>query len=104
MGHRNPDRVPLSYRRSRCETVADMLRERWDVISRCRACGLTMGVNLKHIARLSGSNVSLWNRTERCRRLGCTGLVDFLAKAPGMRSHDLLAAEWPDETPPERGA
>jgi len=92
MGHRNPDRVPIAYRRSRCETVVDMLREGWDVISKCQECGLIMRLDLKLVIRVSGSNVTLWNRQARCRRFGCTGHVDFQARAPG-EWHEALSAE-----------
>ncbi len=96
MGHRNPDRVPLAMRRARCESVADMIRERWEVISKCQACGLVMQVDLALIARVRGGETSPWNRRQRCRRLGCNGHVEFMAKAPGMTIHEPLAAEWPD--------
>jgi hypothetical protein len=100
MGHRNPDRIPLSWRRTTCETVADMARARWDVISKCQACGLTMQVQLRTIAVVSGPSTSLWNRRAPCRRLLCRGQVEFWAKAPGMASHETLTAEWPDGKPP----
>ena len=54
MGHRNPDRVPLRYRRERCETVSAMRRDGWDVVSQCDKCGLTMSVNLALVIRVSG--------------------------------------------------
>jgi len=93
MGSRNPDRVPLSMRRARCETVADMRAERWDVLSKCRDCGLLMRVDLDLIIKVSGPRVSLWNRKARCRRIGCCGWVDFQARAPGMNGHDYLRAD-----------
>ncbi len=74
MGHRNPDRVPLAYRRQRCETVERMRRDGWDVISRCEKCALIMRVDLGLVIRVSGPSVSLWNRKARCRRLGLHGL------------------------------
>ncbi len=92
MGHRNSDRVPIAYRRARCETVAQMRRDRWDVISKCEACGLIMRVDLALIIRVRGPAVSLWNRKARCRRLGCGGWVAFQARAPGMDLHDALTA------------
>ena len=92
MGHRNADRVPMRIRRERCETVEAMLREQWDVISKCEKCGLIMRVNLALLVRVGGPTVSLWNRKERCRRLGCTGWVEFQARAPGMAMHEALAA------------
>ena len=56
MPPRNPDRVPISYRRSRCETVGDMLRE------------LMMPLDLALVAKVKGAKTSLWNRTQRCKR------------------------------------
>lgn len=92
MGHRNPDRVPLAYRRARCETVGAMRRDAWNVISRCEKCGLMMGVDLARVIRERGPHVSLWNRRAICRRLGCRGSVSFLAKVQGMASHEPLEA------------
>ena len=80
--------MPIAYRRSRCETVADMLRERWDVISKCQACGLIMRTDLALVIRVSGAGVSLWNRKARCRRF-----VEFQGRAPGMDWHEALRAE-----------
>ncbi len=102
MGHRNPDRVPLAYRRAGCETVADMMQARWEVISNCRQCGLIMAVNLALVAKVSGPAASLWNRTSRCRRLGCIGVVEFQAKAPGMVMFEALVAPWPEHKAPAR--
>jgi hypothetical protein len=90
MGSRNPDRVPLAYRRRRCETVGDMLVQIWDVTSRCRTCRLELRVDLRVIAAVRGPEFVLWNRTSRCRRTSCRGVVDFLAKAPGMGWHEPL--------------
>lgn len=92
MTRRNPARIPLSARRSRCESVADMRREGWDVISHCPTCGLTMRVDLAALATLRGESFSLWNRKARCRRLGCTGHAVFQARAPDMAWHDELKA------------
>jgi hypothetical protein len=75
-----------------------MLRERWDVISKCRTCGLMMRTDLRVIARLSGPSVTLWNRKARCRRLLCNGVVTFWAKAPGMDGHQELRIN--DRLPP----
>jgi hypothetical protein len=102
MGHRNPDRVPLAYRRARCETVEQMRAERWDVISKCARCELIMQVDLGLIIKVSGPRVSLWNRKARCRRLGCNGFVEFQAKAPGMGWHEELRADdrEPLQAPP----
>jgi len=95
MGHRNPDRVPLSFRRARCETVKQMIEQRWEVIARCRACGLELRADLRTIAILRGPGFSLWNRNTRCRRRGCRGVVEFCAKAPGMVIFEPLATPNP---------
>ena len=57
MGHRNPDRVPIAYRRARCETVAQMRRDHWDVISKCGTCGLIMRVDLALRTVVNGQTV-----------------------------------------------
>jgi hypothetical protein len=77
-----------------------MLAQRWDVLSVCRKCGLTMSVDLRVIAAIRGPQFSLWNRKSRCRRVGCNGVVNFQAKAPGMAWHEELDAPWPDGKPP----
>ena len=100
MGSRNPDRVPLSYRRRKCETVADMMGQGWDVLSLCERCQLQMVVDLPMIARVRGPGFSLWNRRSHCRRVGCGGVVRFKARAPGMSWHEELDAPWPDGKPP----
>jgi hypothetical protein len=100
VGARNPDRVPIALRRSRCETVADMQAQGWEVISECRTCGLAMRVDLDLIAWRTGAKTSLWNRKARCRRLLCSGWVVFKAKAPGMSWHEELAADDRAPDPP----
>jgi hypothetical protein len=95
MGSRNPDRVPISVWRARVETVADMQRERWQVISQCGACRLKMDVNLSTIARLRGPETSLWDRKAPCRRIGCHGEVSFLARVPGRFDYQPLAFHPP---------
>ena len=103
MGSQSPEDVPMSIRRRKVESVADMLREHWEVISVCRKCALTMAVDLRVIARLKGPATSLWNRHGRCRRIGCVGVVDFQAKVPGVPFHRELSAPWPEGKPPAEG-
>jgi len=91
MGHRNPDRVPLFFRRARCETVQQMLAQRWEVTACCRSCRLELRVDLRTIGIVRGPGFSLWNRLSRCRRVGCHGVVEFRAKAPGMGWAEPLA-------------
>jgi hypothetical protein len=83
----------MAVRRQRCETVEKMRRDRWDVISSCGKCGLIMRVDLSLVIQVSGPNVSLWNRKARCRRLGCSGWVEFQGRAPGMGWHEVLTAQ-----------
>lgn len=97
MGSRNPDRVSLAYRRRKCETVAQMLDQQWEVLARCAACGLLTHVDLKALCQVRGQAFSLWNRKSRCKRVGCGGVVAFQAKAPGMNWHEPLDAPWPGE-------
>jgi hypothetical protein len=69
-----------------------MIREGWDVISRCPACGLMMRTDLQLIGRETGAGISLWNRRAPCRRLLCAGKVEFWAKPRGGGAHEPLMA------------
>ena len=95
MGRRNVDRVPISFYRASVATVADMQRERWDVISKCTMCGPMMPVDLDLdlVAWRSGAKTILWNRKARCRRIGCGGFVEFQAKQPGGGYYQALRAD-----------
>jgi hypothetical protein len=97
MGIRNSDRVSLALRRARCETVKQMLEQRWQVSSRCRSCRMQLRVDLRTIAAVRGPGFGLWNRNSRCKGLQCRGVVEFHAKAPGMAFYERLA------TPSEGG-
>jgi hypothetical protein len=92
VGRKNIDRIPIAHFRARVVTVADMQRERWDVVSKCSACGLMMPVDLDLVAWRTGAKTVLWNRRARCRRLGCQGVVEFQARAPGSPHFQTLAA------------
>jgi len=85
----------LAYRRTRCPTIGDMLREVWDVLSSCQKCGLVMQVDLADMIKLRGPKVVLWNRKARCRRIGCSGFVEFQAMAPGIYMHESLRPSDP---------
>jgi hypothetical protein len=97
MGARNPDRIPIEQWRSGYETVAQMQRANWRIIARCRTCHLDMQVDLDLIAWRSGPKTSLWNRTARCRRLKCDGLVDFWAAIPRAGGFHQLKAPIPGD-------
>jgi hypothetical protein len=102
MGSRNPNTVPMSQRRASCETVGEMIAQGWEVVSCCQKCRLRMDARLKIIARLNGPQLSLWNRREPCRRLGCDGFVQFEARPPGVTIYRPLEAPWPQGKPPMR--
>jgi hypothetical protein len=93
VGRRNIDRVHISEFRNRVATVADMQSQRWDVISKCRVCGLMMAVDLVLIARTTGPKTILWNRLARCKRIGCQGHVEFQGRAPGAGGYQTLSAD-----------
>lgn len=102
MGSRNEDRIPLIARRSRCETVADMIAQGWDVYAQCRTprCGCRLRVDLQKVARVLGPNFSPWDKPQRCRGVGCSDLMDLWAKAPGMAFHEpLVSVTLPEELP-----
>jgi hypothetical protein len=99
MGSRNIDRIPMREWRASVETVADMLAKKWEVITSCQKCGLAMVADLALIARETGPETSLWNRSSPCRRISCTGVVAFMAKPPGKAFHETLSAPWPEGKP-----
>lgn len=90
VGSRNLDRIPLRAWRSKVATVAEMRDHGWEVASVCRKCGLTMLVDLELIAQVRGPGVILWNRTAKCRRMFCDGVVDFHAKPVRGRGFEPL--------------
>jgi hypothetical protein len=66
--------------------------------ARCPRCHLDCWVDLDTVARLSGSQVTLWNRWARCRRYGCPGRMAFLFTPPG----EPRGVFWPLHDPPEK--
>ncbi len=99
MGSRNPDRVDMAIWRGGCETVGQMVERRWDVVSKCERCALQLHTDLRVIIKVKGPQVSLWNRRQRCRKLGCGGQVRFMAKPPGCTYYRDLDAPWPAGRP-----
>lgn len=95
MGARNPDRFGPDDWRIKAETVAKMIEQGWDVMSKCPMCSLMMRVDLKLVARVSGPETSLWNKRLPCKRIGCTGLVWFMAKPPRYPTFFQMDAAWP---------
>jgi hypothetical protein len=99
MGLRNYDRWPPEDWRRTAETVSQMRKARWEVISYCRVCHLTMRADLNLVERVSGSHTVLWNRKARYRRIGCDGVVEFLGKPLKVTNYIRLNAEWPERDP-----
>ena len=95
MGAKNLDRIPMAEWRRKAETVADMQAQGWDVITRCQACGLAMTVNLDLVGWVSGPGTVLWNRKARCRRIGCSGFVEFQGRPPRRQTYEPLRAPEP---------
>lgn len=84
MGSRHPDRVSAAVWRQSCETLGDMYRKRWALAVVCRTCRLELRADLVSMVLRLKPDFSPWNRTSRCRRIGCRGVVDFRFRAPGM--------------------
>jgi hypothetical protein len=95
MGTRNPDRLSAVEWRKIAPTVRHMTQGHWRVLSICRDCKLALSVNLVLVARVAGEDLSLWNRTNPCKRHGCRGVCDFHGEPPRLGRYVLLAAEWP---------
>jgi hypothetical protein len=93
MGAKNPDRIPVDAWRVKYPTVAELARDHVEVISSCRKCGLIMPVDLDLVARISGPATNFWNRKARCKRIGCSGFVEFQAKFRGTYTYQTLAAD-----------
>jgi hypothetical protein len=95
MGSKRPDNIAMEHWRGGCETVQQMREQGWEIVSQCPKCQLKMLVRLDWITRISGPQTSLWNRRPPCRRMFCSGQVQFLARPPGCLTHRPLEAPWP---------
>lgn len=100
MGARKPENIPLREFRAEHETVGQIARAGWAVISCCSKCRVQLTVDLKLIIRVSGPNASLWNRAKRCKVVGCDGVTVLHAKPPFHSFFTPLMAEWPEGVPP----
>lgn len=67
-----------------------MIVQRWEVVAHCRECNTPLRVDLKVIAIVRGLDYVLWNKTARCKRLLCNGVVDFKAKCPETIQYEPL--------------
>lgn len=102
MGYVKPENRGLGHHLSVAPhmTVGQLRRDRWVICARCPRCHLDCWVDLDTVARLSGSQVTLWNRWARCRRYCCSGRMVFLFTPPGEPS----GVFWPLHDPPEKRA
>lgn len=67
----------------RYQTVGAMAAEGVAVRAWCRSCGLVLEVSPAMLAAYHGPDFSLVNRLARCRKVGCSGEVFFLAHGHG---------------------
>lgn len=99
MGRRNLDRLHGVEWRAIADTVAEMQARRWDVVSWCPICGVTLHVNLAFVATTMGPAASLWNRQPPCRCVvagrRCAGRTRFQARPPGLANYVTLLADEP---------
>lgn len=97
MGSRNADRIDISEYRGRCQSVGDMYAAGWEVITQCRACRVELHTDLRVIMAMRGRDFVLWNRTAKCKKVRCRGVVDFLARLPGRHDYQPIIGAWPVE-------
>jgi hypothetical protein len=100
MGFKKPERRTAEYWRGHAETVTQMVQQHWDVTTECAVCRLAMRVDLALVAKVARPDVSLWNRRQPCRRLGCEGFVTFYGRPPELLRPIPLVAAWPSGKPP----
>jgi hypothetical protein len=80
MGGRNPDYIGTIINPDASWTLAQLWGQRVLVEARCDACGVRLRVDLDGLLRSRGPAYSLWNRTPRCKVIGCPGRVTFWAR------------------------
>jgi hypothetical protein len=101
VGTKRPDQISSDQWRRGVETVRQMHERRWELVGRCRSCGVALLVDLRVTISMLGPDFSLWNKHTQCRALSfggrCRGVVDFHFRAPGMTQHRPLTA--PDREP-----
>lgn len=64
-------------------TIGHLMANDAEVVAHCSACGGSWDADLERIAKAKGVNYTLWNRTTRCRTVGCKGKVWFKASIRG---------------------
>jgi hypothetical protein len=77
MGGQNPDDLGSMITAERAWTVAQLWALRILVEARCSGCNVRLRVDLDGLIRARGPDYSLWNKSPRCRVIGCAGRVAF---------------------------
>ncbi len=105
MGGRNPDYVGATINADASWTLAQLWGQRARVEARCGACGVRLKVDLDGLLRARGPDGSLWNKTPRCKVIGCAGRAAFWARDETGSGPVKLAGErrMPQREPPRWG-
>ena len=94
MGYKKPERRDLGDLLASQASVGQMRRDGWIIYARCRHCETDLRVDLNVTARIMGADYKLWDRTTRCKRVGCEGRAAFVCTPPGWAPGTL----WPLRT------
>lgn len=100
MTTRGPDTFSTTELRHACETVGRMDQCNWNVISECLKCGLRLHVSLPVVIKAKGPDYSLWDRTTRCKKVGCGGTAIFAVKVPRGSFHQRIDNPFRDRRNP----
>jgi len=98
MGGQNPDYLGSLITPDRAWTLAQLWTLRAMVEARCGRCQVRMRVDIDALVRARGPDYSLWNKTPRCRVVGCPGRVTFWAK--DRHNADLVRLKGEQRHPP----
>ncbi|GEC01821.1 hypothetical protein [Brevundimonas diminuta] len=91
------ERRPVTWWRSRSQTIGQMIDQGWFIWSVCGRCYLVMEADLGVLEHTLGERETLWNRQPPCRRFGCKGLTTFHGVPPETNQCIELIADWPHE-------
>jgi hypothetical protein len=80
MGGQNPDYLGSAISAERAWTLAQLWTLQAMVEARCDTCRVRLRVDLDGLLRARGPDYSLWNKTPRCRVVGCRGGGGFGAR------------------------
>lgn len=91
------ERRPVTWWRTRSQTIGQMIDQGWFIWSVCGRCYLVMEADLAVLEFSLGARETLWNRRPPCRRFGCKGLTTFHGVPPETNQCIELIADWPPE-------